>query len=175
MLANMGYKVGRIRVVPDVCGVGSSIALVQFSSGAEAEAAINALDGQLPADIGANLSAPAVSETNSEIAIATEIWQGITTPGVHVSYKGPGNPPGDHLWISGLNPWADENAVWRLFAGLRMTCKWTKIFPDKSGWGCNAIAELASVEEATLAIDALSHPAAAAAAMAAMAASIWGW
>merc|ERR1719253_1215807 len=123
----MGYTVGGIRIVPDACGAGQSFALVSFSSGEEAAQAIATLDGQLPENLGITISPPAVSDYD---ATPTEIWNTIITPAVSVTFKGAAQTPSDHIYMSGLNFWADDSAIQGLAAGLRMSVKWSKLFPD---------------------------------------------
>lgn len=68
LMVTMGLTVGRIRCLPDIRGMGSSAALVQFSTEVEAAQAIAVLHGQAPQALGAVLEGAALEPGTGLVA-----------------------------------------------------------------------------------------------------------
>jgi len=145
LFSSLQCKVVRCKAVPDTRGIGSSAAMVQVASLAEAAWAIESLNGQYWSTVGG------ASGADSSL-------------GLIVKYAGDG-APSSNLYITGLpSPSIEQSKLNQIFAELGLTVVRSKIIPDTKGLGSSAaMVQVGSVSEASHAISQLSDTAPAAA------------
>merc|ERR1719383_1557765 len=147
LFTDMGFTIVRSRVIPDTKGTGSSAALVQLASKEEAASAIAQLNGAtLDGYHGAAKVAPAPRQG----------WAVSST--LSVKYAGDSGTPSDNLYVSGLpSQQTSQESLNDMFTDMGYMVVRSRLLPDTRGVGvCTAMVQLASVDEATSAITALS-------------------
>jgi len=154
MFMGIGLKVDQIKMVPDLRGIGSSAAVVQFTSNEEAEYAISTLNGKRPADFGLTFNPLPASQRRAEESI--EAWKSTATKWFKIAFKDGVDKVSDHVFLSGLNWWTDQDALQSMFAGLEMNIAWSKLYFD-GAWKGGALIQLDSEDDALLAVMALSR------------------
>jgi len=155
MFMSLGLKVGQIKMVPDLRSVGNSAAVVQFSSKDDGAAAMATLHRKRPADFGLTFEPLPVQRRQASESI--KVWESAATPEFDIHFKGgPDAQMSDHVFISGLHWWVDREALQNMFSGLGMTVLWSKLYSD-GGWSAGALVQLASEEDALLAVKALGR------------------
>jgi len=159
MFVSLGLKVGKIQLLPDFTYIGTSAAVVSFSSADEAAQAIMALHQKMPADVGVTLKPP--DKPSIAGGEGLKAWRAVFTRSFGIAYRGPDNKPctavSDHIFVSGLKQDVDEKMLEQMFRGLGLSVTWSKVYYDPSQWTCKALVQLSSLEDGFLAMTALSR------------------
>eukprot|EP00928_Gymnodinium_smaydae_P000116 TRINITY_DN10044_c0_g3_i2.p1 TRINITY_DN10044_c0_g3~~TRINITY_DN10044_c0_g3_i2.p1 ORF type:complete len:196 (-),score=38.79 TRINITY_DN10044_c0_g3_i2:54-641(-) len=152
LLIGLELSVSGLRSIPDVRGAGSSGALVKFATVDVAIEAMTALDGKALSTFAPLVVAPSALRMTAE---ARALWEAIGTDELNARYKGDGQPS-DHVFIANMKSSVDTDDLQRLCSRLGISLLWSKFYKEWDWDSCGALLQLASEEEAAIAILALN-------------------
>lgn len=151
VFAAVGLTAEKSKIMYDQFGTGYCAAMATLGSIEEATKAIDALNGQI-IEIAGGSPPPAGGKGGKGKGKAPA---GDFVKPLKLKYSG-NTGPSENLYITGVPTAVDQATLIQLFANLGLTCTKARVMHDQ--WGCGysaAMASLASIDEATRAIEAL--------------------
>mmetsp|Transcript_71252 Transcript_71252/g.130452 ORF Transcript_71252/g.130452 Transcript_71252/m.130452 type:complete len:510 (-) Transcript_71252:93-1622(-) len=160
LFEDLGHQVVRAKTLVDTTGKGSSAAMVELASAAQAQDAINKLHGQSPASMPDNTLSVTFATSKAPAGQGGQVQAAPSAGGpLDVKYAGADpTAPSANLYIRGLpSPAPTQQELNAVFQGLGYTVARSKVIPDSRGMGNSAaMVQLNSEEEATGAIGMLN-------------------